>query len=68
MMSHARPGLQALDYGIQSSVFSLTRILLPLAAGVLMDTAGQAWMLTALGVAAAGVWVLAWRTARTLRW
>ena len=67
MMSHARPGLQALDYGIQSSVFSLTRILAPLAAGVLMDAAGQAWMVTVLGVAAAGVWVLALRTARTLR-
>ncbi|MDR6600046.1 MFS family permease [Achromobacter deleyi] len=66
MMSHARPGLQALDYGIQSSVFSLTRILAPLAAGVLMDAAGQAWMLTALGVAAAGVWLLALRTARML--
>ncbi|KAG1274426.1 hypothetical protein G6F64_015136 [Rhizopus arrhizus] len=34
MMSHTRPGLEALDYGIQSSVFSLTRILAPLAAGV----------------------------------
>ncbi|WP_427937281.1 MFS transporter [Achromobacter marplatensis] len=61
MMSHTRPGLEALDYGIQSSVFSLTRILAPLAAGVLMDAAGQAWMLTALGVAAAGVWMLALR-------
>lgn len=67
MMSHARPRLQALDYGIQSSVFSLTRILAPLAAGVLMDAAGQAWMLTALGIAAAGVWVLALHTARRLR-
>lgn len=67
MMSHVRPGWQALDYGIQSSVFSLTRILVPLAAGILMDAAGQVWMLGALAAAAAGVLLLSWRVAPSLR-
>lgn len=67
MMSHARPGLLALDYGIQSSVFALTRILAPLAAGIVLDAAGPAWMLTALAAAAAGVLLLARRIAPRLR-
>lgn len=67
MMSHARPGLQALDYGIQSSVFALTRIAAPLAAGVLLDIAGAAAMLAALAIGATGVLALAWRQGRVLR-
>ncbi|AZS79930.1 MFS transporter [Achromobacter spanius] len=67
MMSHARPGWQALDYGIQSSVFSLTRIAVPLAAGVLMDAAGQVVMLAALAAASACVVWMALRTAPSLR-
>ncbi|WMD21770.1 MFS transporter [Achromobacter seleniivolatilans] len=66
MMSHTRPGLQALDYGIQSSVFSFTRILAPLAAGLLLDAAGPAWMLAALAAASAGVLLLALRSAGSL--
>lgn len=67
MMSHARPGLQALDYGIQSSVFALTRIAAPLAAGVLLDIAGAGAMLAALAIGATGVLALAWRQGRALR-
>lgn len=67
MMSHARPGLQALDYGIQSSVFALTRIAAPLAAGVLLDIAGAGAMLVALAIGATGVLALAWRQGRALR-
>lgn len=67
MMSHARPGLQALDYGIQSSVFALTRIAAPLAAGALLDIAGAAAMLAALAIGATGVLALAWRQGRALR-
>lgn len=67
MMSHARPGLQALDYGIQSSVFALTRIAAPLAAGVLLDLAGAGAMLAALAIGATGVLALAWRQGRALR-
>lgn len=67
MMSHTRPGLQALDYGIQSSVFALTRIAAPLAAGVLLDIAGAGAMLAALAIGATGVLALAWRQGRALR-
>lgn len=67
MMSHARPGLQALDYGIQSSVFALTRIAAPLAAGVLLDIAGAGAMLAALAIGATGVLALTWRQGRALR-
>lgn len=67
MMSHARPGLQALDYGIQSSVFSLTRIAVPLAAGVLMDATSSVAMLAALAAASACVMWVALRTAPSLR-
>lgn len=67
MMSHARPGLQALDYGIQSSVFSLTRIAVPLAAGVLMDATSQVAMLAALAAASACVVWVALRAAPSLR-
>lgn len=67
IMSHARPGLQALDYGIQSSVFALTRIAAPLAAGVLLDIAGAGAMLAALAIGATGVLALAWRQGRALR-
>ncbi len=68
MMSHSRPGLQALDYGIQSSVFALTRIAVPLAAGVLLDHAGASVMLATLAAAAAGVLAWSWRRSRTLLW
>lgn len=67
MMSHARPGLQALDYGIQSSVFSLTRIAAPLAAGVLMDASSPVAMLASLAAASACVVWVALRTAPSLR-
>lgn len=66
MMSHARPGLQALDYGIQSSVFALTRIAAPLAAGILLDAAGPVAMLATLTAGAAAVLALAWRRAAAL--
>ncbi|CAB3925950.1 MULTISPECIES: MFS transporter [Achromobacter] len=66
MMSHARPGLQALDYGIQSSLFALTRIAAPLAAGILLDVAGPVAMLATLTTGAAAVLALAWRRAAAL--
>lgn len=66
MMSHARAGLQALDYGIQSSVFALTRIAAPLAAGLLLDMAGPVAMLAMLTAGAAAALALAWRQATAL--
>lgn len=44
MMFHARPGLAALDYGIQSSLFVIGRTLLPVFAGVLLDRLGYSGM------------------------
>lgn len=48
MMFHIRPGLAALDYGLQSSLFVLARALVPFAAGVLLDRFGYAGMLIGL--------------------
>jgi predicted MFS family arabinose efflux permease len=60
MMDHARPGLAALDYGIQSSVFILGRTLVPLLAGMWLDWGGHAGMLLGLVAAACAVLALAW--------
>lgn len=48
MMYHTRPGLAALDYGIQSSLFIAARTAVPVAAGVLLDRFGYPGMLTGL--------------------
>lgn len=48
MMSFTRPGLTAMDYGIQSSLFACSRILVPLIAGVLLDHGGHAGMFAGL--------------------
>jgi len=50
MMYHTRQHLIAMDYGIQSSLFSLSRILAPLGAGVLLDFAGYQGMLLGLSI------------------
>ncbi len=60
MMSFTRPGLAALDYGIQSSLFALSRTVVPLLAGILLDRGGHAGMLGGLAVGL----VLAWWLAR----
>lgn len=59
MMYFVRPGLQALDYGIQSSLFILTRTLVPAIAGILIDRTGYAGMLGAL---VTGALIIAWIT------
>jgi len=48
MMNHARPGLLALDYGIQSSLFVIGRTLVPMLAGVMLDWGGYGGMLGSL--------------------
>lgn len=48
MMYYTRPGLAAVDYGIQSSLFALARTLVPMAAGILLDQAGYGGMLLGL--------------------
>ncbi len=59
MMQFARPGAQAFDYGLQASLFAASRMLVPLAAGVALDAAGAAAMLTGLALAAALAWLWA---------
>jgi len=48
MMQHTRPGLAALDYGIQSSLFVIGRTLVPMLAGVMLDWGGYGGMLGSL--------------------
>ncbi|QLF91701.1 MFS transporter [Pseudomonas sp. ABC1] len=62
MMRRTRPGLDALDYSIQSNLFLLSRTLLPLVAGLLLDHLGYPGLLTALVIAMALVTLL------SLRW
>ncbi|HBP28169.1 MAG: MFS transporter [Advenella sp.] len=59
MMYFVRPALVALDYGIQSSLFILTRTLMPAVAGVLMDRTGYAGM---MGFLVSGALIIAWAT------
>lgn len=61
MMRHTRAPLQALDYGIQSSLFISARSLAPLLAGLLLDHLGYGAMLGALTAWLALVCALSWR-------
>ncbi|PAT36222.1 MFS transporter [Vandammella animalimorsus] len=61
MMRHTRAPLQALDYGIQSSLFISARSLAPLLAGLLLDRMGYGAMLVALTAWLALVCALSWR-------
>ncbi|PQP01543.1 MFS transporter [Pseudomonas frederiksbergensis] len=51
MMFFSRAHRQAADYGLQASLFVLTRMLVPIAAGVLLDRSGHVGMLTGLSLA-----------------
>lgn len=56
MMNFTREGLAAVDYGLQSSLFALTRTLVPMLAGVLLDQAGYLGMLCGLVLCMIVVW------------
>ena len=58
MMHHVRDCMTALDYGIQSSLFALTRMLIPMFAGVLLDRLGYVSMLLSLAAGLLGVLLL----------
>lgn len=60
MMDQARPGLAALDYGVQSTLFILGRTLVPIFAGVALDRLGQPGMVATLLVGSAAGLLLAW--------
>ncbi|OOV86005.1 MFS transporter [Oceanospirillum linum] len=44
IMIHSRQDLSASDYGLQSSLFALTRMLVPISAGIMLDTLGYSGM------------------------
>jgi PAT family beta-lactamase induction signal transducer AmpG len=66
MMYHTRPGLAAVDYGIQSSLFVAARTLVPILAGVLLDRLGYPGMLGCLLVGLVLVLLLAWHSRRRI--
>lgn len=52
IMIHSRPQLSASDYGLQTSLFSLSRILVPISAGIILDRMGYVGMFAWLVVGA----------------
>lgn len=65
-MYFARQALQAADYGLQASLFSLSRMVVPLVCGVLLDRQGYAGMLAVLAVVMVLVSVFALMSGRTI--
>lgn len=66
MMFFSRRYHQAADYGLQASLFVLTRLLVPIGAGVLLDRSGSVGMLASLSLATLGVCVLALAARRSI--
>lgn len=62
MMHFTRRAREAVDYGTQASLFSLSRLAVPLLAGLLLDRTGAVGMLLFLSAAMAGVVVLSLRS------
>jgi len=64
MMYHTRADMNALDYGIQSSLFALMRALIPILMGVILDRLGYVGMLTSIVIALAVVLLFVMRYLR----
>jgi MFS family permease len=58
IMAYSRPDFSASDYGLQSSLFSFSRILVPISAGIILDKMGYVGMFVWLIVGALVVCVL----------
>lgn len=67
MMHFARPGNRALDYGLQASLFTLSRLAVPVLAGIVLDRLGYSSMFTMLALCMAAVVVLALIVSRGLQ-
>lgn len=67
MMHFARSGYQALDYGLQASLFTLSRLAVPVLAGIVLDRLGYSGMFTMLALCMAAVVVLALLGSRFLQ-
>ena len=57
-MHFARKCAAATDYGLQSSLFSISRLLVPVLGGLLLDRLGHTALLTGLALAMLGVCML----------
>ncbi|WP_443190559.1 MFS transporter [Pseudomonas indica] len=66
MMFFTRQQRQAADYGLQASLFVVSRLAVPVAAGMLLDRLGYTGMLLGLTLAMLGVSALAVGAGRTL--
>jgi predicted MFS family arabinose efflux permease len=60
-MFFTRRQRNASDYGLQSTIFTLARMAVPIAAGILLDRFGQVVMLGVLTLGVLFAFVLAWR-------
>lgn len=67
-MRFARPSAAAADYGLQASLFALSRLLVPLAGGLVLDRHGYPVLLVILLLAMLGVVVLCHYSAAALGW
>lgn len=65
-MHFSRQRAAATDYGLQSSLFSLSRLLVPALGGLLLDRGGHAGLLTSLAVVMLGVCALCMWQAKDL--
>lgn len=66
MMGFTRPQYQAVDYGTQASLFTLSRLLILPFAGAMLDRFGYSGMLSILTLAMLGVLALAMRQRRRI--
>lgn len=64
MMFFTRHKRRAADYGLQASLFVITRLTFPIGAGLLLDAGGYSLMLTGLSLGVLGVFIFALLTAR----
>ncbi|MBA6121837.1 MULTISPECIES: MFS transporter [Pseudomonas] len=62
----SRQQRSASDYGLQSSLFVVTRLAAPLLAGLLLDRLGYGGLLASLGAGLALALVLAWRVRHSI--
>lgn len=65
-MFFTRRQRNASDYGLQSTIFTLTRMAVPVVAGVILDHFGQVTMLSVLSVGVLLAFVLAWRVRQSV--
>ncbi|MBK0030818.1 MFS transporter [Erwinia sp. S43] len=66
MMAFSREENRAVDYGIQASLFTLSRLSVPLFSGLLLDRFGGGVMLTTLALCTLAVALYAWLQRRTI--